>query len=244
MIRRPPRSTLFPYTTLFRSGRAGFSRRRQSKAPGAHACAGAAIQDILENAGNKISDARVKRGVRLRRNFLEDAAVGADDVADELRLGAHADVGESGVAGGDVYRGHLVGAERDRGLSPDVVAQAHLTGDLHNAPVADELGDLHGGYVQRTGKSVARGDAAHKSLAEIVGSVIDAIVLERGRFIVNCGGGRNNRLDVVDCAVERGGVDKRLENRTRRAKRQGGIKLALAVVAAADNGFNLSSTRG
>src|SRR2546427_7697835 len=28
MIRRPPRSTLFPYTTLFRSGRASRSRRR------------------------------------------------------------------------------------------------------------------------------------------------------------------------------------------------------------------------
>src|SRR5438034_7265805 len=28
MIRRPPRSTLFPYTTLFRSGRAGSSRAR------------------------------------------------------------------------------------------------------------------------------------------------------------------------------------------------------------------------
>src|SRR5471032_1796943 len=28
MIRRPPRSTLFPYTTLFRSGRRGHSRRR------------------------------------------------------------------------------------------------------------------------------------------------------------------------------------------------------------------------
>src|SRR5437773_5688058 len=26
MIRRPPRSTLFPYTTLFRSGRHGFTR--------------------------------------------------------------------------------------------------------------------------------------------------------------------------------------------------------------------------
>src|SRR5256886_4530782 len=26
MIRRPPRSTLFPYTTLFRSGRAGLAR--------------------------------------------------------------------------------------------------------------------------------------------------------------------------------------------------------------------------
>src|SRR3712207_7355120 len=28
MIRRPPRSTLFPYTTLFRSGRARETRRR------------------------------------------------------------------------------------------------------------------------------------------------------------------------------------------------------------------------
>src|SRR3712207_9026471 len=27
MIRRPPRSTLFPYTTLFRSRRVGFSQR-------------------------------------------------------------------------------------------------------------------------------------------------------------------------------------------------------------------------
>src|SRR2546427_11875563 len=30
MIRRPPRSTLFPYTTLFRSGRGGGSRKRGS----------------------------------------------------------------------------------------------------------------------------------------------------------------------------------------------------------------------
>src|SRR5260370_17049279 len=34
MIRRPPRSTLFPYTTLFRS-RAGGLRRRFGAAPGA-----------------------------------------------------------------------------------------------------------------------------------------------------------------------------------------------------------------
>src|SRR3712207_7282944 len=30
MIRRPPRSTLFPYTTLFRSPSAGFPRSHQS----------------------------------------------------------------------------------------------------------------------------------------------------------------------------------------------------------------------
>src|SRR2546430_7625720 len=39
MIRRPPRSTLFPYTTLFRSrrtraGRRGCARRRGRAAPG------------------------------------------------------------------------------------------------------------------------------------------------------------------------------------------------------------------
>src|SRR3712207_8514382 len=32
MIRRPPRSTLFPYTTLFRSGRASKPRRETSRA--------------------------------------------------------------------------------------------------------------------------------------------------------------------------------------------------------------------
>src|SRR5256885_9672236 len=38
MIRRPPRSTLFPYTTLFRSGSRGLSRRgrRRSTIVGAH----------------------------------------------------------------------------------------------------------------------------------------------------------------------------------------------------------------
>src|SRR2546430_5458456 len=31
MIRRPPRSTLFPYTTLFRSGRDGVEQLRQGR---------------------------------------------------------------------------------------------------------------------------------------------------------------------------------------------------------------------
>src|SRR3712207_7757661 len=33
MIRRPPRSTLFPYTTLFRSGDAARGRRRGAERP-------------------------------------------------------------------------------------------------------------------------------------------------------------------------------------------------------------------
>src|SRR2546422_7844602 len=34
MIRRPPRSTLFPYTTLFRSGQQGRGHRRKSRVLG------------------------------------------------------------------------------------------------------------------------------------------------------------------------------------------------------------------
>src|SRR5260370_32305004 len=37
MIRRPPRSTLFPYTTLFRSGAAAFAGRVGAAAPNVRA---------------------------------------------------------------------------------------------------------------------------------------------------------------------------------------------------------------
>src|SRR5438309_8053515 len=40
MIRRPPRSTLFPYTTLFRSGRVGRSGRCAPQGPLLHYSSG------------------------------------------------------------------------------------------------------------------------------------------------------------------------------------------------------------
>src|SRR3712207_8104875 len=40
MIRRPPRSTLFPYTTLFRSERAEEAQRLVREQPGHLGCAG------------------------------------------------------------------------------------------------------------------------------------------------------------------------------------------------------------
>src|SRR5437764_3769510 len=53
MIRRPPRSTLFPYTTLFRSGQRGRLRRRHGRqesgrlvtsALGGHGRSGASVR--------------------------------------------------------------------------------------------------------------------------------------------------------------------------------------------------------
>src|SRR5256885_4635355 len=49
MIRRPPRSTLFPYTTLFRSGR---GPRRAGRDPGHPGRVGEGHGDLLDHGGH------------------------------------------------------------------------------------------------------------------------------------------------------------------------------------------------
>src|SRR2546429_8243462 len=46
MIRRPPRSTLFPYTTLFRSRELSHSVRRRQAAPGCKFCGFCSIKFV------------------------------------------------------------------------------------------------------------------------------------------------------------------------------------------------------
>src|SRR3712207_7444316 len=53
MIRRPPRSTLFPYTTLFRSVRATDSRPAFRKIGNRTGCASAGKPDHLRRRGPK-----------------------------------------------------------------------------------------------------------------------------------------------------------------------------------------------
>src|SRR3712207_8505578 len=75
MIRRPPRSTLFPYTTLFRSGREyGDERVRQ----------GVGSADVVEQAPHQAR--RRKRG----KEAEGDAGGGhADALADDERSEEH-----------------------------------------------------------------------------------------------------------------------------------------------------------
>src|SRR3712207_7006191 len=72
MIRRPPRSTLFPYTTLFRSGR---ERRGTAARAGVHRAAGGADRlvpgpegdrggGVIVGAGDKAHLVRVGAGQR------------------------------------------------------------------------------------------------------------------------------------------------------------------------------------
>src|SRR3989454_8631047 len=58
MIRRPPRSTLFPYTTLFRSRRMLMLMKSQAEAMRALAYTTAAAMDFAHKSGNPVERKR------------------------------------------------------------------------------------------------------------------------------------------------------------------------------------------
>src|SRR3712207_8464423 len=71
MIRRPPRSTLFPYTTLFRSDRAAAARSRLARAdrePSRMARAGAERPDLGAPLRNDRGDGRARDRKSTRLN--------------------------------------------------------------------------------------------------------------------------------------------------------------------------------
>ena len=124
-----------------------------------------------------------------------------------------------------------------------LLAEAHLARDLHDAAVADQLGDFDGGDVEGIGEGFADGDAAHESGAVIVGRVLLAVELESGGLVVDGGGGSDDGLNAIDGVVKSGGVDERLEDRAGLTMRERVIELALAVVAAADDRFDFAGAR-
>src|SRR2546426_3310215 len=64
MIRRPPRSTLFPYTTLFRSGRLGLLEVRGGEAvqirPAAEDLGGDLARDVLQEIRRHVREVGVE----------------------------------------------------------------------------------------------------------------------------------------------------------------------------------------
>src|SRR3712207_9269879 len=104
MIRRPPRSTLFPYTTLFRSveterkdeaggveGGEGFELRDVFFMPPEAFAEGSGADGFLRHLSTDLAQAMDARIVDDLRNFLVDADVGQDLAAinrsEERRVG-------------------------------------------------------------------------------------------------------------------------------------------------------------
>src|SRR2546427_6417171 len=68
MIRRPPRSTLFPYTTLFRSGAAAHARLR---AVHARSDAGARVGDARHRVGRAADRFEDRKSTRLNSSHSQ-----------------------------------------------------------------------------------------------------------------------------------------------------------------------------
>src|SRR3712207_7618210 len=64
MIRRPPRSTLFPYTTLFRSARTGRAERRDDAAA-VHRDARRAVPGVVRRQGDPHEGDADRKSTRL-----------------------------------------------------------------------------------------------------------------------------------------------------------------------------------
>src|SRR5256884_517749 len=84
MIRRPPRSTLFPYTTLFRSRRVRQARSAFRRTPGSQ------VRDFTEHAGARNLDLRAfhelqARVERLAKRFCAGKNRGGPPRRDEPR---------------------------------------------------------------------------------------------------------------------------------------------------------------
>src|SRR5438034_8127555 len=91
MIRRPPRSTLFPYTTLFRSGlergRAGRCRRRRQGRKGAAAPARARAGDRKSTRLNSSHTVISYAVFCLKKKKRSDAQSRGEEVLDRKRIG-------------------------------------------------------------------------------------------------------------------------------------------------------------
>src|SRR3712207_8590163 len=90
MIRRPPRSTLFPYTTLFRSGDAA---RDLGRAGAGHAVSGVVVDEVVNVEDGLVAvghaaglaDGAAGLAARRRRALEEGAARRSEEHTSELQ---------------------------------------------------------------------------------------------------------------------------------------------------------------
>src|SRR5205809_5504629 len=158
MLRRPPRSTLFPYTTLFRSSRDGGELDRPGAAEGAQdpdgapACGGGGSHGVFARArdggapGARGGERTRRGGGGGRRSRLSQGA-GADDRA----VGSGSGGGGGGDGGGCAARDRSGAAVADR-------ARLQLAGSERVA--GDPAGDGAGAGARRRGDGGVEGVAA------------------------------------------------------------------------------------
>src|SRR3989449_7747643 len=146
MIRRPPRSTLFPYTTLFRS-----------------LAARGAVDQIVE------------RAPRRSEELLQARARGGEGSEDEAAVGRYPrDAAQAELPGsvGRIARRHGNGAQAAVGVVSPAVIRAHKAAGAAASLGAHDGAAMHAAVDQHAHRAVALARDDHRLAAHAGGEVI------------------------------------------------------------------------
>src|SRR6267142_6497361 len=145
MIRRPPRSTLFPYTTLFRSGR----RRSRLSPPARCRPALRSTRSLRADRTPPAWNLRSARRRRCRSSFFDRTGLDLSEVGlDDLRMPLDLDRRPLGNELSTVE-------DRDHVAKPAHHVHVVLDEDDGDAPLVDALDDLHLPVHVRVGEPVS-----------------------------------------------------------------------------------------
>src|SRR3989441_12491105 len=170
MIRRPPRSTLFPYTTLFRSARAAVEERRVA----AGGAAGRKLPELAEARPERRRDrvslpgCHLLEGAQRRARGLAGGAGGARRESERREAAAHAAHGGRGTyhglgdaagrPGGAKTGPSAAGDQRwesGAGGGPGARVAGRATAALHRAQAAQPGGESPTAGPRRTARRLS-----------------------------------------------------------------------------------------
>ena len=173
---------------------AGFSGGRQCEATRTNFGAGAAIDHALHQIRHEKCELRVDDFDRLVFRRSDTGTTGPLNTANHMRIDMFPLVCESRIRSGQFNGCNFEGAERERRISLDAVVQTHSLRKPGDAAVADSLGHLHGGRIQRFLKRGAQRDQTRESTFEIVRLVYFGSIHKGPRRVEDAGHRRNQAV--------------------------------------------------
>jgi len=181
------------------------------------------VDHPFHHVGQHIGDGRVGRAVGSGEVLLQDVAVLAGDLVDEMRLDVGALVGDRRIGGGHLHRHDVRGAQRDARIVGQRRADAEALCEVDHPLAGHQVPQLDRGDVDRLLQGAAQGHDPIVLVVVVLRPVAQLAVAahERRRRV-------EQRVGRRPPLLERRAVDERLE---RRAHLAPGLGDAVELVA-------------